>query len=38
MGQIYHQHRLLVILQGKVVGVLHGTDVSSAQVTGYTTG
>ena len=38
MGQMYHQHRLLVILQGKVLEVLHGTDVSSAQVTGYTTG
>ena len=38
MGQVYHQHRLLVILQGKVLEVLHGTDVSSAQVTELTTG
>lgn len=57
-GQMYHQHRLLSLLQGKAVGsyrgylrhsllrilqgkaveVLHGTDVSSAQVTVHTTG
>jgi hypothetical protein len=34
----YHRHRLLRILQGKALEVLHGTDVSSAQVTVHTTG
>jgi hypothetical protein len=34
----YHRHRLLRILQCKAVEVLHGTDVSSAQVTVRTTG
>jgi hypothetical protein len=38
MGQMHHQHRLLRILQSKVVEVLHGTDVSSAQVTDDTIG
>jgi major membrane immunogen (membrane-anchored lipoprotein) len=56
-GQMYHQHRLLSLLQGKALGfyrgyshsllrilqgkaveVLHGADVSSAQVTELTTG
>jgi hypothetical protein len=57
-GQMYHQHRLLSLLQGKALGsyrgynchrllrilqseaveVLHGTDISSAQVTEDTTG
>ena len=30
MGQMYHQHRLLVILQGKVLEVLHGTEIGRA--------
>jgi hypothetical protein len=38
MGQLYHQHRLLMILHGKAVEVLYGTDISSAQVTVHTTG
>jgi hypothetical protein len=38
MGQLYHQHRLLRILQGKAVEILHGTDVSSVQVTEVTVG
>jgi hypothetical protein len=38
MGQMYHQHSLLIILQRKIVEVLHGTAVSSAQVTEDTTG
>ena len=34
----YHRHRLLSMLQGMAMEVLHGTDVSSAQVTVHTTG
>jgi len=38
MGQMYHQRRLLCILRGTAVEVVHGTDVSSPQVNVYTTG